>query len=449
MQTLQQLLDEHAATRNHDVLNQLAPDLPPLFWVIYSPHSSINPGEIHGTTQAGTDDDDTASILAAWADRLDLPLNETRGMPGMHEYADDRAGRRLIVWGVTNREDWNAALLRWHSEQQSATVAAGEPEPEVPGLKQLLDEYAGTGDADVFNQLAPDLPPLFWLVYESATGSDDWREVRGQVEPGTPDDEADAILTAWASRFALVPADEVWRQIPGAREYVGARDHGTHRLVVWAVVDSQTWGESTRAAVDAACDPVPADPPAVPDLNPATSIRRFVSLDEILQVLRSGADVALRGFPPGDLYDDLHAELVRRGIAAFGDELPQPVDVGVQLGPELPPVADVVPESGPDAVVSSVPAAILATGGDHPMTTTYRRRRRVLRIQLALSGLITGLAFWQITHGGDWLWALAGMLSGCALVATATQLEDVRAAYNTAETRQALTDDVYRKDGRI
>ena len=91
---------------------------------------------------------------------------------------------------------------------------------------------------DAFNQLAPDLPPLYWSVYGT--------EIRGQVEPGTDDDEARQILAAWAERLDLAPVVD---GLPGASEYVGRREEW--ELAVWGVTDRARWAEDTRRALDA------------------------------------------------------------------------------------------------------------------------------------------------------------------------------------------------------
>lgn len=118
----------------------------------------------------------------------------------------------------------------------------------APALPQLLQQYAAAPPAkpwaatspadDVFNQLAPDLPALYWQVHVSATGLP--TEIRGQVEPGTDDSDAAAILTAWAARLSLPHTD---RSLPGMCEHFDLRDDCY--LVVWGVVDRERWATDT------------------------------------------------------------------------------------------------------------------------------------------------------------------------------------------------------------
>jgi hypothetical protein len=103
----------------------------------------------------------------------------------------------------------------------------------APTFLQLLSQAA-----DLFNQLAPDLPPLMWSVYAG--------EVRGMVDPEADDAEASEILTRWADRLDLVSVPD---GLAGAREYTGVRDEW--QLIVWGVTDSAQWAEDTRRAVDA------------------------------------------------------------------------------------------------------------------------------------------------------------------------------------------------------
>jgi hypothetical protein len=123
----------------------------------------------------------------------------------------------------------------------------------APTLPQLLEQYAAappadpwaaTSPADVFNQLAVDLPPLYWQVY--ATGGVGPQEIRGQIEPGTDDTDAAAILTAWAARLALTLDTDA--SVPGMREYSDLRDGCL--LVVWGVVDHERWTDEVRRAHD-------------------------------------------------------------------------------------------------------------------------------------------------------------------------------------------------------
>jgi hypothetical protein len=123
----------------------------------------------------------------------------------------------------------------------------------APALPQLLEQYAAappadpwadTIPADVFNQLAPDLPPLYWQVYP--TGGVLPLEIRGQVEPGTDDTDAAATLTAWAARLAL--ALDTDSSVPGMREYYDLRDGCL--LIVWGVVDQERWADEVRRAQD-------------------------------------------------------------------------------------------------------------------------------------------------------------------------------------------------------
>jgi hypothetical protein len=89
---------------------------------------------------------------------------------------------------------------------------------------------------DLFNQLAPDLPPLMWSVNAG--------EVRGQVDPGADDDEAGQTLTLWADRLGLLLVED---DLPAAREYAAVR--GDWRLVVWGVTDQARWAEDSRRAI--------------------------------------------------------------------------------------------------------------------------------------------------------------------------------------------------------
>jgi hypothetical protein len=95
-----------------------------------------------------------------------------------------------------------------------------------------------TDPADRFNQLAPDLPLLFWTV-------DDY-EVRGMVDPDADNAEASEVLTLWADRLNLTLIEN---GLAGAREYAGT--HGEQKLVVWGVTDRVRWAEDTRRAVEA------------------------------------------------------------------------------------------------------------------------------------------------------------------------------------------------------
>ncbi|HEY3561776.1 MAG TPA: hypothetical protein VGL05_30130 [Kribbella sp.] len=112
----------------------------------------------------------------------------------------------------------------WTSSQARTSAAAAT-------LSELLDQAAGD-----LNRLAPDLPGLDWSV---AAG-----EVRGQVQPGTDDAEAAALLEAWAARLGL--AFDPRLSLPGMREYWTL--HNGWCLVIWGVTDAARWAEETRAA---------------------------------------------------------------------------------------------------------------------------------------------------------------------------------------------------------
>ncbi|MET7284174.1 hypothetical protein ABZS29_38430 [Kribbella sp. NPDC005582] len=102
------------------------------------------------------------------------------------------------------------------------------------------DLYAATGPADdVFNQLAPDLAPLYWQVNISTRGLP--TEIRGQVPPGTDNTDATTTLAAWAANLSLPHTD---RSLPGMLEYFDLRD-GCY-LVVWGIVDQERWTNEAR-----------------------------------------------------------------------------------------------------------------------------------------------------------------------------------------------------------
>lgn len=111
------------------------------------------------------------------------------------------------------------------------TTPAPTPAATSATLSELLDQAAGD-----LNRLAPDLPALDWCVSAD--------EVRGQVQPGTDDTEAAAVLEAWAARLGLT-FDPTW-SLPGMREYWTV--HNGWRLVIWGVTDAARWAEETRAA---------------------------------------------------------------------------------------------------------------------------------------------------------------------------------------------------------
>lgn len=81
------------------LFNQLAPDLPALTW-------SVGPDEVRGQADVAADDQEVAATLTAWSDRLALVLDEDQSVAGMREYTADRAGWRLVVWGVVDHAAW-------------------------------------------------------------------------------------------------------------------------------------------------------------------------------------------------------------------------------------------------------------------------------------------------------------------------------------------------------